>query len=324
MFSSFSFGAAPFDLPNALKTWGTSAPDHPVPEFKGKPKRKDDPSPAAWLNTIEKGCTARSVPKAHWPAVAKHFMGKKARGRVLEVEKVMRALHGEQWEWRWKDFRVAVMNMGCECLGTCALGRALVAKRRWVIGNIEETKTREVHVERKPSGLWWIPGSKDEASAKPSAAPKTASKPTQAPKKVLADTKPPNKPSDKPSGSKLLSKPPTTKTTLAPAAKEPKPARTGSLFSLPALPFLRQTPTQQTVLQKITAQVPLWLLSATEALSTLSNEHPDVLTAVATALVAVGTVSAGGSAAVAAIGEAAVIVGRAIKTAHDRTHTSAR
>ncbi|KAI0363924.1 hypothetical protein BV20DRAFT_975034 [Pilatotrama ljubarskyi] len=304
MFSVFSFGATqPFDLQATLKTWATSGPDHSIPEFKGKPKRKDDPSTGAWLTAVEKGCTARSVPKIHWPSVAKHFMGKKARGRVLEVEKVMRALHGEQWDWRWKDFKVAVMNMG------------------W---NIEETKTREVHVERKSSGLWWIVGGKDEPCPTQTAPLTGGSKASQAPKKVLVDAKPPNKPSVKPSGSKLLNKSPPAKATPAPAPKETKPARTGSLFTLPALPFLRHTQTQQTILQKITAQVPLWLLTATEALATLSNDHPDVLTAVATALVAVGTVSGGGSAAVAAIGEAAVIVGRAIKTAHDRTHSSAR
>ena len=115
MFSAFGIGAKPFDLAAALESWSTSAPDHPaVPEFKGKPKRKDDPTAEAWLNLIESGCTARRVPKAHWPDVAKHCMGKKPRGRVAEVEKVMRALHGEQWAWTWKNFRVAVLNMGCE------------------------------------------------------------------------------------------------------------------------------------------------------------------------------------------------------------------
>ncbi|KAI0632681.1 hypothetical protein C8Q77DRAFT_1119159 [Trametes polyzona] len=297
MFSAFSFASArPFDLQVALKEWKTTTADHPVPEFKGKPKRKDDPTTDAWLGLVEKGCTARTVPKAHWPAVAKHFMGKKARSRVLEVEKVMRALHGPQWDWRWKDFKVAVMNMG------------------W---NIEETKTRSIQVERKPSGLWWIVGRGESLAAQ------TAAASPQGKKKALTDSKTPNKASSE----TKLTKPQPTKAPTAP--KDPKPAptpaRSGSLFTLPALPFLRPTPQpQQTVLQSITAQVPLWLLAATEALSALSNEHPDVLTAVATALVAVGTVSTGGSAAVAAIGEAAVVVGRALKTAHDRAHSGSR
>ncbi|KAI0334301.1 hypothetical protein GY45DRAFT_1242983 [Cubamyces sp. BRFM 1775] len=305
MFSTLSaFGASrPFDLPSALASWTTTSPDHPVPEFKGKPKRKDDPTTETWLALVEKGCYVRSVPKAHWPAVAKHFMGKKARGRVLQVEKVMRALHGEQWEWRWKDFKVAVMNMG------------------W---SIEETKTRDVHVERKSSGLWWIVGGgkDDSASAAGGASKNGNGKAVQPPKKALTDNKSANKPSTSTSsGSKLLSRPAPSKTTTAPKEPKPSPSRAGSMFTLPALPFLRPTPQpQQTMLQTISAQVPLWLLAATEALSTLSNEHPDVFTAVAAALVAVGTVSGGGSAAVAAIGEAAIVMGRALKSAHDRSH----
>ncbi|KAH9886924.1 hypothetical protein C8Q73DRAFT_714028 [Cubamyces lactineus] len=305
MFGTLSaFGASrPFDLASALASWSATSPDHPVPEFKGKPKRKDDPTTETWLVLVEKGCYARSVPKAHWPAVAKHFMGKKARSRVLQVEKIMRALHGEQWEWRWKDFKVAVMNMG------------------WTI---EETKTREVHVERKSSGLWWIVGGgKDEsASASGSASKNGNGKAPQPSKKALTDTRATNKPTaNSSSGSKLLSKPAPVKASGPPKDPKASGSRTGSMFTLPALPFLRPTPQpQQTMLQTITAQVPLWLLAATEALSTLSNEHPDVFTAVAAALVAVGTVSGGGSAAVAAIGEAAVVMGRALKSAHDRSH----
>ncbi|KAI0640964.1 hypothetical protein C8Q79DRAFT_1107013 [Trametes meyenii] len=306
MFSAFSFApTTPFDLPAALKAWTTTNTEHSVPEFKGRPKRKDDLAPDAWLALVEKGSSVRSVPKSHWPAVAKHFMGKKARSRVLEVEKVMRALHGEQWDWRWKDFKVAVMNMG------------------W---NIEETKTRQVQVERKASGLWWIPGGAKEDTAQPTPTSKNTTKAAPSPKKALTDVKPSNEASSsKSSVSKVLNKSPPPKTAVIHREPAPAAVRRGSLFSLPALPFLRTTPQpQQTVLQTITAQVPLWLLAATEALATLSNEHPDVLTAVATALVAVGTVSAGGTAAVAAIGEAAVVVGRALKTAHDRTHSSSR
>ncbi|KAJ3016943.1 hypothetical protein NUW54_g701 [Trametes sanguinea] len=184
-----------------------------------------------------------------------------------------------------------------------------------MVGNIEETKTRQVQVERKSSGLWWIVGGKEEASNQ-SASSNASSKPSAAPKKAASAAKPSNSTS---TGSKLLSKPPPPKPS---ASKLPTPARTGPLFSLPALPFLRPTPQpQQTILQTITAQVPLWLLAATEALSTLSNEHPDVLTAIAAGIVAVGTVSTGGSAVVAAIGEAAVVMGRALKNAHDKTHS---
>ncbi|KAI0702771.1 hypothetical protein C8Q76DRAFT_684877 [Earliella scabrosa] len=330
MFSAFTaLGARPFDLQAALDSWATTAPDHPVPEFKGKPKRKDDPTAEAWLDLVEKGCSGRRVPKSHWPDVAKHFMVKKARGRVAELEKVMRAMHGEQWAWTWKNFRVAVMNMG------------------W---NIDDKKTREINIERKASGLWKIvTGQKDDSSTTPTATT-TASKtgsgsrfgapalPSPS-KKALADAKPNKPPPGKPSklqGSapkpavleKAKDKDEKSKEKEKEKEKEkketprPTPARSGSLFSLPALPFLRPTPQpEQTMLTRISAQVPLWLLAATEALATLANDNPDVLTAIATGLVAVGTLSAGGSAAVAAVGEAAVVVGRALKNAHERAHS---
>ena len=108
----------------------------------------------------------------------------------------------------------------------------------------------------------------------------------------------------------------------AQSARTP-PARSSSLFSLPALPFLPRPAPQpeQSTLTRISAQVPVWLLAATEALAMLANENTDVLTAVATGLVAVGTMSAGGCAAVAVVGEAAVAVGRALKSAHERVHS---
>ena len=101
------------------------------------------------------------------------------------------------------------------------------------------------------------------------------------------------------------------------------PAR-GGLFALPraALPFLQRAaaapPPEATALQRISAQVPLWLLAATDAVCALTEDNPDVLTAVAAALVALGGVATGGSAAVAAIGEVAVVVGHAIKTVKER------
>ncbi|KAI0705971.1 hypothetical protein C8T65DRAFT_809545 [Cerioporus squamosus] len=317
MFSAFSLTSRPFDLAATIEAWATSSPNHPVSEFKGKPKRKDDPPAEVWLTSVENGCNARRIPKTHWPDVAKHFMVKKARGRVTEVEKVMRALHGDQWVWTWKNFRVAVLNMG------------------W---NIDEKKTREVNIESKGSGLWKIvTGQKDTSTSSPTPASTTApkngngSKLVAQPKKALSDAKPNKPPPSKPSKlSGTAPKPavlPKEKEKSTEKAKEekekkdarPTSARSGSLFSLPALPFLRPTPQpEQSMLNRISAQVPLWLLAATEALATLANENPDVLTAIATGLVAVGTMSAGGSAAIAAVGEAAVVVGRALKNAHDR------
>ena len=114
MFAGFPFAARPFDFDATLAAWDTSSPDHPLPVFKGRPKHSGNPCAKAWLTLVEEACKARSVPRAHWPAIAVHFMSKKPRGRVADVEKVMRALHGEKWAWSWKDFQAAVSNMGCE------------------------------------------------------------------------------------------------------------------------------------------------------------------------------------------------------------------
>ncbi|KAI0753663.1 hypothetical protein C8Q74DRAFT_1320177 [Fomes fomentarius] len=329
MFATLFTGARPFDLQATLDSWAT-APEFAISEFKGKPKRKDDPTAEAWLDLVEKGCSGRRVPRTHWPDVAKHFMVKKARARVVEVEKVMCALHGEQWTWTWKHFRIAFLSMG------------------W---NIDERKTREINVERKATGLWKIvTGQKDDSANSTTTTDPTSSKKgsgsklaTPSPKKApVSDGKSNKLPEGKPS--KLLGSAP--KPAVLPKANEKSkasddkekkekekekekekkdartmPARSGSLFSLPALPFLRPAPQpEQPLLTRITAQVPLWLLAATETLAVLANENPDVLTAIATGLVAVGTMSTGGSAAIAAVGEAAVMVGRALKGAHDRVH----
>ena len=220
------------------------------------------------------------------------------------------------------------------------------------LGNIDEQKTREVKVERKATGLWRIvAGNKGDSSSASStttaAAQKTESKiPTPSQKSTLNDAKmnqpKPSPPSRKSTLLRKEKEPEKEKPTdkdgdKKKADKEPKdaskpikpsvPSRTSSLFTLPALPGLRRAPMQaepQTMLEKVSAQVPLWLLATTEALATLANDNPDVLTAVATVLVAVGTVSGGGSAAVAAIGEAAIVVGRALKVAHDRVHGGAQ
>lgn len=138
MFSTFSLGSKAFDLDTALAEWPNTNPAYAIPTFTGKSKRKNVPTIDAWLGLVEVGCTARKVPRAHWPAVAKHFMSDKAGKRVLEVEKVMRALHGEAWVWSWKAFRVAVLNMGCKHSFTSLMstdsppcqGRLMPRKRR--------------------------------------------------------------------------------------------------------------------------------------------------------------------------------------------------
>ena len=151
----------PFDLSSTLTLWDTTGTGHPVLKFRGKPKRRDDPTVEAWLKSVKEGCIARRVPKSHRPDIAKHFMSKKARSRVLDVEKVMRAVRGESWKWRWKDFKAAVRNMGCEYFSSPRVPRGLTFRtmegltRAMTIGNIADTETRVVSVERQPSSGFW-------------------------------------------------------------------------------------------------------------------------------------------------------------------------
>ena len=56
-----------------------------------------------------------------------------------------------------------------------------------------------------------------------------------------------------------------------------------------------------TKMQRITARVPVWLLSATEALATYVDEHADILKAIATILVAIGMLCCGSDTVSAAI-----------------------
>lgn len=176
-------------------------------------------------------------------------------------------------------------------------------------GEVDAQKTKEVRVERKSTGLWSLvtEGASrigdSVSTSKDAMNHKNKGNPTVAPTDAFA------RPT---TASRFRSAPavPTTKTPIA----RPAPQRRG--FSLPALPLLRTTPAREpSLLTTITAQVPVWLLAATDALAKLSEEHPDVLTAIATALVAVGTVgvSASGAVAVAAIGEAVGAVGRAVR-----------
>ncbi|KAH9925660.1 uncharacterized protein BXZ73DRAFT_49800 [Epithele typhae] len=306
---SLIFGPTTFNLESALKDWDASAPDHLVPEFRGKPKRKDDPSAAAWLALVEGACAARKIPRAHWPAVALHFMGKKPRARVGEVEKVMRALHGEGWAWTWANFSAAVKNMG------------------W---NIDERKTREIAVERKSAGC----GSSsrkhvgrhadrccgDRASCP---APSLFQAVTGSffasadPDRVDASSSSVSE-KDKDSKEKNPAPAPAPKAAVIP---KPPAYSSGSLFALPVLPFLRPAPTPHQLPASISARVPVWLLATMEAVALVVGENPDVLTAVATTLVAAGSVAAGGGPTVAAIGEVVVVVGKAIKTAHERANS---
>lgn len=100
-----AFKIKPYDFDALFAAW----PD--APRFEGKPKK--DMLVDEWLAAIKAGCLERKVPKEQWHRVAQHYMGDKARARFEEVKKVMQTVHGGAYRWNWKNFKVAMRNMGC-------------------------------------------------------------------------------------------------------------------------------------------------------------------------------------------------------------------
>lgn len=95
-----------FDLEPVYASWKDA------PKFNGNEKK--DGTVRSWLDAIESGCKERKVPKAKWPELAQHYMGKKATARFYEVKKVMVHMHGVKYVWTWSKFTTAMTNMNCE------------------------------------------------------------------------------------------------------------------------------------------------------------------------------------------------------------------
>lgn len=103
-----AFKIKPFDLEPIYAEW--SSP----PIFIGNPKK--DPSVDDWLAQIKAGCLERKVPKECWHKVAQHNLGPAAKQRFDEIKLVMGKVHGGNYRWNWKRFKVAMNNMGCKRL----------------------------------------------------------------------------------------------------------------------------------------------------------------------------------------------------------------
>ncbi|KAJ6569667.1 hypothetical protein B0H19DRAFT_938015 [Mycena capillaripes] len=99
-----AFKIKPFDLEPVYAAWTG-------PRFLGDPKK--DPPVDDWLEEIKNGCSQHNVPKEYWHTCAQHFMGDKAKARLTELKKVMQQVHGGQYRWNWKKFKVAMRNMSC-------------------------------------------------------------------------------------------------------------------------------------------------------------------------------------------------------------------
>jgi hypothetical protein len=103
-----AFKLKEYDLEPVLSSWTNP------PRFLGNPKK--DPPVDAWLEQVKQGCQERKIPKEYWHKVGQRFLGDKARKRLDELKEVLRNLHGGNYKWDWKKFKVAMKNMGCASL----------------------------------------------------------------------------------------------------------------------------------------------------------------------------------------------------------------
>lgn len=101
-----AFKIKPFELEPIYAEWKDA------PRFVGNPK-KDVPVDD-WLAQIKAGCVERKIPREYWHKVAQHYMADKAKSRFDELKLVMKNMHGGKYRWTWKNFKIAMRNMGCE------------------------------------------------------------------------------------------------------------------------------------------------------------------------------------------------------------------
>ncbi|KAH9990861.1 hypothetical protein BJV77DRAFT_570976 [Russula vinacea] len=339
-----AFKVKEFDLDPVLDSWKNP------PRFLGNPKK--DPPVDTWLDQVKEGCLERKIPKEYWYKVGQRFLGDKAKKRLEELKEVLRNLHGGNYRWDWKRFKIAMRNMG------------------W---DIDDKKTESVRVQTKSSGWWIIGREKEEVSEEPAEMKQAEKKKPQPMRRATVDpmiattdkskpdkkkTEPepekPEKPAPKRRATTWLTRSPSkdSLTSVTPpenSKEDSKAETTGSSsfwkLSLPSSsnstsppPVTTATttttstavvPASEAPQGEVTAQAPVWLLNACNALDFLTTEHPKVMTTLSAVLITVGTLptlpgitaGAGGailaSHAVQAAGAIAVGVGHWLKSAQD-------
>ncbi|KAJ7356806.1 hypothetical protein DFH08DRAFT_850138 [Mycena albidolilacea] len=295
-----AFKIKPFDLEPVYADWT------PAPRFLGDPKK--DPPVDNWLEEIKNGCTKQNVPKEYWHTCAQHFMGDQAKARLTELKKVMAQVHGGQYRWNWKKFKVAMRNMS------------------W---DIDTSKTEAVRVS------WWMPKS---AKKEPKATeeegyivcdePESITRSNTVKSKELASSD-----VDRP----VIGRAATT-SSFWPSRKNSKDI--AGVDDTAQRPIPRKAKSEGTVVLSgqtskplpslpnsgDVTNVPTWLLNAATALDFLKGEHPRVMSTLSAILIVAGTipslpvVSAGAAGAVLAsstahaVGAIAIGLGSWIKT----------
>ncbi|KAH9936912.1 hypothetical protein B0H21DRAFT_825475 [Amylocystis lapponica] len=265
---------------------------------------------------------------AAWPAASapKRFYGKpkkdlpidewlaliaaaaRPRERVEELERVMRCVYGHHWGWKWGSFGVALKNMS------------------WSI----DTKRMKVVEVDKSSGIWASlsralgQGPKDKDSASTAVVPKdkAAPKDKATPKDKAASKDKAMKDLPSKATKKVPDKSPAQpkRAATVPAAqksdKQEGHTLTRALTRL-ATPLHLVAPPPPPPPATIIAQVPLWLLAASEAMAALTTDYSSTMSVLAAVLITVGsvpalpTVSAGATAH--ALGSVAVGLGALLR-----------
>ncbi|KAK7064661.1 hypothetical protein R3P38DRAFT_53819 [Favolaschia claudopus] len=265
-----AFKIKPFDLEPVYAAWT------PAPRFLGDSKR--DPPVDDWLEDVKNGCVERNVPKEYWHTCGQHFMGDQAKARLAELKKVMSEVHGGQYRWNWKKFKVAMRNMS------------------W---NIDTSETEAVKVPTGP--FWWLP--KSPKKEKP-----------QEEGYVVCDepvesleyfdtikTKAVSVDKDRPVVGRAATIPsfwPIRKNSKEivvadDTAQRPQPRKMkseGVVVPIKSSEIVKALPALPISGDGTTVRAPAWLLNAATALDFLQGEHPRVMSTLSAILIVAGTI----------------------------------
>ncbi|KAL4266503.1 hypothetical protein AB1N83_004252 [Pleurotus pulmonarius] len=277
-----AFKIKPFDLEPVFASWVDG------PRFTGNPKK--DPPVDEWLNQIKEGCVQRKVPQEYWHKVGRHFMEPKARARMDELKKVMAKVHGGNYRWNWKKFKIAMRNMG------------------W---DIDASETETIRVQTKPSGIFWFTKNKTEEPESIEEITETKDvkghqRPTLS--SVRSDSLWLMRKNSKNAGEQPQRPTPvkskTTDSSFWGTKKEKESSKDeASKEVIPSAPLPKKAETAVVLPSKqvesnpeetvtTIAHAPKWLLNACNALDFLTTEHPKTMTTISAVLITVGTLPA--------------------------------
>ncbi|EED79018.1 predicted protein [Postia placenta Mad-698-R] len=275
-----------------------SWPDNMLPPvFKGP---NQDLTIDKWLTAVAATCAKRKVPKEQWPEVARHFMSGKARRRIKDLEAVMESAYGQPWSWKWSSFMVALRNLGwhIDAKKTQDVEVQEKAPGRWSFIKRGGERGNRDRVEEQSLDLGFLARATQMATFRSTAASNVVQVATN---KVAKDTKPTMTKAAKDTKATTAKSVKDTKTivkasgitkalktTSAATQKDPSAASQAFTRMVQGL-HLAPAPADP---PPVIAQVPIWLLNASEALFAVINEPLTVTSVLAAVLITVGSIPA--------------------------------